>query len=195
MIQRRGFAPAERITKMERSNIATIPFKGKDVRIALTGECPMYNVADIHAIVGRGKLERAVKRAMKESWTEDDESGSEIKCFPKFEERGTPPQLFTNYEGVFFLSHKKIQNNDPEKTHWVAINYEFTEWFEGCLMENLCEIMMNRFWEMLLNIIAENPVMGMTMVKIISELAKRWEESECLGLEQNMCREKGVING
>ena len=92
-IQRRGFAPAEKELNVKHSDTVTIPFKGKEVRIVLTGEFPMFNVADINAIVGKGKLENAVKRAMKKSWIEVDEAGLKTTHFPKFEEMGTPPSV------------------------------------------------------------------------------------------------------
>jgi hypothetical protein len=135
-IQSRGFAPAERELKMEHSDTVTIPFKDKEVRIVLSGEFPMYNVADIHAIVGKGKLENAVKRAKKQFWIEEDEAGLETRHFPKFEEMGTPPQLWTDYEGAFFMSHRPMPN-DPEKKLWRPVDAEFSNWFQIYVIDKL----------------------------------------------------------
>ena len=121
---------------MEHSDTETIPFKGKDVRIVLSGDFPMFNVGDIHAIVGKGKLENAVKRAKKKFWIEEGEAGIETRHFPKFEEMGTPPQLWTDYEGAFFMSHRQMPN-DPEKTLWTPVDPEFSDWFQDYVFDLL----------------------------------------------------------
>jgi hypothetical protein len=121
---------------MKNSDTETIPFKGKEVRIVLTGEFPMYNVADIHAIVGKGKLESAVNRAKKKFWILEDEAGLETRHFPKFEEMGTPPQLWTDYEGAFFMSHRQMPN-DPEKKLWRPVDPEFSYWFQIYVIDRL----------------------------------------------------------
>ena len=121
---------------MKNSDIETIPFKGKDVRIVLSGDFPMFNVGDIHAIVGKGKLESAVNRAKKKFWIEEDEAGLETRHFPKFEEMGTPPQLWTDYEGAFFMSHRQMPN-DPEKTLWTPVDTEFSDWFQDYVFDLL----------------------------------------------------------
>jgi hypothetical protein len=126
---------------MKYNDTITIPFKGKEVRIVISGEFPMFNVADINAIVGRGKLENAVNRAKKKFWIEEDEAGLETRHFPKFEERGTPPQLVTSYEGVFFMSHREIPNDDPEEIIWRSVDPEFTGWLEDYVIESLYMIL------------------------------------------------------
>ena len=99
MITRRGFAPAEKELEMDCCDFVKYVYKGKDLRVALNEECPMFNVADINVILGSGNLEGAVNRAKKEYWIEEDETGSEFERHATFEKVGTPLQLWTDYHG------------------------------------------------------------------------------------------------
>ena len=98
-IQRRGFAPAEKELKWITAIIVKYVYKGKDLRVALNEDYPMFNVADINVILGSGNLEGAVKRAKEEFWIEEDETGSEFERYAKFEEVGTPRSVVDRLSG------------------------------------------------------------------------------------------------
>jgi len=122
---------------MDYGLIVKYVYKGKALRVALNKECPMFNVADINVILGNGNLEVAVARAKKAFWIEKDDSGSENKCYAKFEEDRTTHQLWTEYPGVIFLSHNLVMGYDSEEIQQRPVDIEFSEWFEDTVMEDL----------------------------------------------------------
>ena len=122
---------------MDYGLIVKYVYKGKGLHIAINEDYPMFNVADINAILGNGNLEVAIARAKKAFWIEKDDSGSENKPYAKFEEDVTTRQLWTDYSGVIFLSHNLVMGYDSEKIQQRPVDIEFSEWFEDTVMEDL----------------------------------------------------------
>ncbi len=129
-----GLRPGEMELLLKHNYTLRFLFNGKELNVSANGQHPMFNVADINQILGNGNLEGAVNRAKGEYWMEEDEAGSEYKRYPKFEENGTPSQLWTDYLGVILLSHRLIQPYDSEKILWRPVDLEFTDWFEDVVM-------------------------------------------------------------
>jgi hypothetical protein len=123
---------------MDYGLIVKYVYKGKGLHIAINEDYPMFNVADINAILGNGNLEGAVNRAKKAYLIEENKTGSEFELHPTFEKGGTPPQLWTDFTGVILLSTSMVQPYDSEKMYPKSVDNEFSEWLSDFLIKDLC---------------------------------------------------------